>query len=111
MVCVPVPLHHVAAIGQAVGAVLGRRHMAKHFHISIADDALSFTKNHLSIAAEAALDGIYVVRTTLPVAQSDAASTTVKAKRPSVGREGKRDAVRCLRDRHQTPAAEVWHMP
>jgi hypothetical protein len=49
--------------------------MAKHFQISIGDDAFSFAKNPLSIAAEAALDGIYVVRTNLPAAQSDAAAT------------------------------------
>jgi hypothetical protein len=55
------PLRGAAAIGQAVGAVLGRRHMAKHFQISIADDA--------------SLDGIYVIRTNLPAAQSDAAAT------------------------------------
>ena len=55
--------------------MLGRRHMAKHFQISIGDDAFSFARNHLSIAAEAALDGIYVVRTNLPAAQSDAAAT------------------------------------
>src|SRR5215470_2631633 len=54
-------LRGAAGIGQAVGAVLGRRHMAKHFQIGI--------------AAEAALDGIYVVRTNLPAAQSDAAAT------------------------------------
>ena len=69
------PLRGAAAIGQAVGAVLGWRHMAKHFQISISDDAFSFAKNHLGIAAEAALDGIYVVRTNLPAAQSDAAAT------------------------------------
>src|SRR6202048_846336 len=69
------PLRGAAAIGQAVGAVLGRRHMAKHFQISITDDTFSFAQNPLSIAAEAALDGIYVVRTNLPVAQSDAAAT------------------------------------
>src|SRR6201998_3543296 len=66
------PLRGAAAIGQAVGAVLGRRHMAKHFQISITDDAFSFAKNPLSIAAEAALDGIYVVRTNLPAAHCDA---------------------------------------
>src|SRR5215469_16219833 len=68
-------LRGAAAIGQAVGAVLGRRHMAKHFQISITDEAFSFAQNPLSIAAEAALDGIYVVRTNLPAAQSDAAAT------------------------------------
>ncbi|HEX3411328.1 MAG TPA: hypothetical protein VHT00_06380, partial [Stellaceae bacterium] len=69
------PLRGAAAIGQAVGAVLGRRHMAKHFQISIADDAFSFAQNPLSITAEAALDGTYVIRTTLRAAQSDAAAT------------------------------------
>src|SRR5215831_11186055 len=68
-------LRGAAAIGQAVGAVLGRRHMAKHFQITITDEAFSFAQNPLSIAAEAALDGIYVVRTNLPAAQSDAAAT------------------------------------
>jgi hypothetical protein len=56
-------LRGAAAIGQAVGAVLGLRDMAKHFQISITDDTFSFAQNPLSIAAEAALDGIYVVRT------------------------------------------------
>jgi hypothetical protein len=69
------PLRGTAAIGQAVGAVLGRCHMAKHFQISIADDTFSFAQNPLSIAAEAALDGIYVVRTNLPTAHADAAAT------------------------------------
>jgi hypothetical protein len=69
------PLHGAAAIGQAVGAVLGRRHMAKHFQISITDDTFSFAQNPLSIAAEAALDGIYVIRTNLPAAQCDTAVT------------------------------------
>src|SRR5947209_4967827 len=63
------------AIGQAVGAVLGRRHMAKHFQITIADNAFSFAQNPLSITAEAALDGIYVIRTNLPAAHCDAAAT------------------------------------
>ncbi len=66
------PLYGAAAIGRAVGAVPGRRKMAKHFQISITDEAFSFARND---AAEAALDGIYVVRTNLPTAQSDAAAT------------------------------------
>jgi hypothetical protein len=74
------PLRGAAAIGQAVGAVLGRRHMAKHFQISIGDDTFSFAQNPLRIAAEAALDGIYVVRTNLPAEHSDAAAAaTVRA--------------------------------
>jgi len=69
------PLRGAAAIGQAVGAVLGRRHMAKHFQITITDETFSFAQNSLSIAAEAALDGIYVVRTSLPAEHSDTAAT------------------------------------
>ncbi len=68
------PLRGAAAIGQAVGAVLGRRKMAKHFQISITDAAFNFTTDPAAIAAEAALDGIYVVRTNLPATQSDAAA-------------------------------------
>jgi hypothetical protein len=69
------PLHGAAAIGQAVGAVLGRRHMAKHFQISITDETFRFAQNDLSVAAEAALDGICMVRTSLPAEHSDAAAT------------------------------------
>jgi hypothetical protein len=69
------PLRGAAAIGQAVGAVLGRSKVAKHFQISITDTAFSFTRNEAVIADEAALDGIYVLRTNLPAAQSDSAAT------------------------------------
>lgn len=60
------PLRGAGTIGQAVGAVLGRRKVAKHFQIAIADDDLSFTRDATAIAAEAALDGIYVLRTNIP---------------------------------------------
>jgi len=80
------PLRGAAAIGQALGAVFGRRKMAKHFDTSITDDSFSFTRNNAAIAAEAALDGIYVVRTNLPAAQSDAA-TTVHAYKSLAGVE------------------------
>jgi Transposase DDE domain len=69
------PLRGAAAIGQAVGAVLGRRKMAKHFTTTITDDSFSFSRNDAAIAAEAALDGIYVLRTNLSAEQSDAAAT------------------------------------
>jgi hypothetical protein len=46
-----------AAIGQAVGAVLGRRKMAKHFRLSITDNELAFARDAVAIAAEARLDG------------------------------------------------------
>ncbi len=66
------PLRGAAAIGPAVGAVLGRRPMAKHFQITITEDAFSFAQNPVGIASEAALDGIYGVRTNLPAAHCDA---------------------------------------
>ena len=69
------PLRGAAAIGQALGAVLGQRKMAKHFDTTITDDTFSFTRNHAAITAEAALDGIYVVRTNLPAVHCDAADT------------------------------------
>lgn len=53
----------------------GRRKVAKHFDTTITDDTFSFTRNHAAIAAEAALDGLYVVRTNLPPAPCDAAAT------------------------------------
>jgi Transposase DDE domain len=69
------PLRGAAAIGAALGAVSGRRKVAKHFNVTITDDTFSFVRNQAAIASEAALDGIYVVRTNLPAAQSDAAAT------------------------------------
>ena len=60
------PLKGAAQIGMAVGAVINRRKMAKHFHITIADSDLDFTRDAAQIAAEAALDGIYVLRTNVP---------------------------------------------
>jgi transposase len=53
-------------IGLKVGALLDRRHMAKHFELTITETSLSWTRKADAIAAEAALDGIYVIRTNLP---------------------------------------------
>jgi hypothetical protein len=49
-----------------VGKVINHYKMAKHFTLDITDEAFTFTRNHHDIAAEAALDGIYVLRTSLP---------------------------------------------
>jgi hypothetical protein len=46
--------------------------MAKHFTIAITEDSFTFSRDHAAITAEAALDGIYVLRTSLP---ADAIST------------------------------------
>jgi hypothetical protein len=69
------PLRGAAAIGQAVGAVLGRRKVAKHFEITIGDDDLAFERDRAAIAKEAALDGFYVLRTSVPADSLDAAAT------------------------------------
>lgn len=69
------PLRGAAEIGTALGAVLGRRKMGKHFTTTITDKSFSFTRDDTAITAEAALDGIYVVRTNLTAEQSDAANT------------------------------------
>jgi hypothetical protein len=69
------PLRGADKIGLAVGALLGRRKVAKHFRITITDDALSFMRDHAAIAAEAALDGFYVLRTNVPSNALNSADT------------------------------------
>ncbi len=69
------PLRGADKIGLAVGALLGRRKVAKHFRITITDDSLSFTRDHAAIATEAALDGFYVLRTSVPADALNAADT------------------------------------
>ncbi len=67
------PLRGAAAIGQAVGKVLARSKVGKHFDIAITDDGLEVARKGAAIAAEAALDGFYVIRTSLPSAALDTA--------------------------------------
>jgi hypothetical protein len=69
------PLRGAAKIGQSVGAILGRRKVAKHFDLSITDEMFSFTRKSEAIAEEARSDGIYVLRTSLAAEQADAAAT------------------------------------
>ena len=69
------PLRGAAEIALAVGAVINRHKMAKHFEINISDAAFSFARKTAEIAAEAAIDGIYVVRTNLPAETCDDATT------------------------------------
>ncbi len=60
-------------IGVRIGKVVNQHHMAKHFTLSIQDNAFTFTRQIESIATEAAQDGIYVIRTSLPAEQMDGA--------------------------------------
>jgi transposase len=68
-------LKSAAEIGMAVGAVIDKRKMAKHFAIDIRDGHLSFKRRVDQIEAEARLDGIYVIRTSMPAEHLDATET------------------------------------
>ena len=57
------PLRGRDKIALRADRVLNRRKVAKHFVIDIGDDHLSYARDQDSISAEAALDGIYVLRT------------------------------------------------
>ena len=54
------------AIGVRTGKVVNKYKVAKHFELNIEDDRFDYSVNEKSVAEEAALDGIYVVRTSLP---------------------------------------------
>ena len=60
------PLRGKDTIALRVGKVINHYKMAKHFTLQITDESFTFTRNAEAIAAEAALDGIYVLRTSLP---------------------------------------------
>jgi transposase len=60
------------AIGLRVGKVINQYKVAKHFELAIGEAAFSFQRQADSIAAEAALDGLYLIRTSVPAAQMDA---------------------------------------
>ena len=60
------PLHGQDNIALRAGKVINKFKMAKHFHLEITDNSFTFTRKQDQIAAEAALDGIYVLRTSLP---------------------------------------------
>ncbi|EQD30552.1 transposase, IS4 family protein, partial [mine drainage metagenome] len=61
-------------IGLAVGRVVNRYKMAKHFTLAITDTTFAFARKIEPIAAEAALDGLYVIRTSVHAERLDRAS-------------------------------------
>jgi hypothetical protein len=67
-------------IGVAVGKVIDKHKVGKHFHYQITDTSLTVERRHDQIAAEAALDGIYVLRTCVPADQLDAAGVVTSYK-------------------------------
>ena len=67
-------------IGIRVGKVIGRYKMAKHYTLTITEDAFTFTRDQAAIDTEAALDGIYVIRTSVRAEQMDAGSVVATYK-------------------------------
>jgi transposase len=78
------PLRGKALIALRAGAVRGRYKMRKHCRLTIEETSLSFARDDDSIAREAALDGIYVVRTSVPAAALAAAEAVRAYKRLAV---------------------------
>ena len=71
-------------IGERVGKVIGKYKMAKHITWSIDDDGvLTYGRDEASISAEARLDGLYVIRTSLPASELDGPGTVRAYKRLS----------------------------
>lgn len=85
------PLRGKDKIGLKLGAVLDRRHMAKHFDLAITETGLTWSRKAAAIAAEAALDGIYVIRSNLPNGGFSAAAIVLAYKGLSHVERGFRD--------------------
>ncbi|MBV8444170.1 MAG: IS1634 family transposase [Hyphomicrobiales bacterium] len=98
------PLRGTAEIALAVGEVIDKYKVAKHFDLDITDTAFSFARKTAEIAAEAAMDGIYVVRTSLSAETLDDAATVRSYKSLSLVER----AFRCIKtvDLHVRP---VYH--
>jgi hypothetical protein len=73
-------LSGAAAIGERVGRVSNKYQMAKHFTWTITDSSLSYARKEASIAREAALDGLYVLRTNVPAERLDSAGVVLAYK-------------------------------
>lgn len=65
-------LEGAAAIGVKLGRVIDKYKVGKHFKLTITDDAVKYQIIEPQVTAEAALDGIYVIRTGLPKKQMSA---------------------------------------
>lgn len=61
------------AIGLRVGKVINQYKVAKHFELSIEDKSFTYARKREAIAAEAALDGIYIIRTSVAAQRLEAA--------------------------------------
>jgi len=69
-----------AAIGTAVGKVIGKYKMARHFDVTITGASLAIERRQGQIREEALLDGIYVIRTPVPAETLDTAAAVTAYK-------------------------------
>ncbi|MCL5942490.1 MAG: IS1634 family transposase [Actinobacteria bacterium] len=76
-------LRSEAAIGLRVGRIMNRYKMAKHFTLAIEEGHFDYARKEEQIAQEAALDGIYVLRTSVPEQQLPASEVVAAYKRLS----------------------------
>ena len=67
-------------IGLRVGKIIGKYKVAKHFDLDIQDAAFTFSVNEQRVAAEAALDGLYVIRTSAAEAEMSAEAAVLNYK-------------------------------
>ena len=98
------PLKGKDKIGLRVGKEGNRYKVAKHFTFDIGDENFRYHRNEVSISEEAALDGIYVIRTNVPRAELDAPGTVHAYKSLSKVEQ----AFRCMKtvDLHVRP---IYH--
>lgn len=61
------------AIGLRVGRLINQYKVAKHFELTIGENRFTFTRKREAIAAEAALDGLYIIRTSVDAQRMEAA--------------------------------------
>lgn len=85
------PLRGQDKIALKVGAVIDRRHMAKRFDLVVSETGLTWSRKAEAIAAEAAVDGVYVIRTSLPGDGFEAAALVLASKGLSHAERGFRD--------------------
>lgn len=87
------PLRGEQAIALRVGKVIGKHKMAKHFELTITDECFSYCRKEEQVQEEAALDGLYVVRSSVDKKRMD--SEQVVATYKSLAKVER--AFRCLK--------------
>src|SRR5262249_13352429 len=90
-------------IGLRAGKVIDRYKVAKHFTLDISHGHLAWQRNQAAIDAEAALDGIYVIRTPIPASQLSAVAAVTAYKNLS----GVERDFRTLKD--DLDLRPIWH--